>query len=193
MKKTITFAVIVVGLLLLLLLYRETEGFFRSGQVAQNAPSKWVAYSSPTGLFSVSMPAEPTFKSEIERDPDGFAKRTNEIYVSVDPVTHDYYTVYFVRYLSEEGQTPLPPTTLMNNLIYEILDKEKGSHLVGFRKVTVKGRPGLEFSIADKALIMDNVAIVNKGDLYLLTVTGKGNEVKHENFDKFVQSFEFKE
>lgn len=192
MKKTITFAIIVAGLLLLLLLYRETEGFFKSGKNGEEMPANWISYNSPAGLFSVSLPGQPEYKSEIERDADGFAVRTNETYVAED-ANHQLYTIYFVRYLSGEGQLPLPAGTLLNNTMYEMIDKLKGSHLLAFRKTTFKGKPALEFSIADQDLIMDNVAFVDKGDLYLLSITGKANLIKHESFEKFSQSFEFKD
>jgi hypothetical protein len=191
MKKTIILTSGLAALLVVWILYRETQSFFKSGVVSEKNLA-WINYTSPTGLFNVSLPATPEYKSEIERDADGFANRTNETYVSQDSAK-SLYTVYFIRYLANEGQPPLPANTLLNNLMYQMLESQKGSHLLGFRKTTFKGRPALEFSIGNNDLINDNLALVNKGDLYLLSETGHENVIRHKDFEKFTQSFELKE
>ena len=189
MKKTIILTIALAALLVVWILYRETQSFFKSSTKTEQA--SWIKYRSPSGLFAVSIPSTPEFKSEIERDPDGFATRTNETYTSEDD-RKNLYIIYFIRYLAGDGQLPLPANTLLNNLMYEILESQKGSQLLGFRKVNFKGRTGLEFSIATQDLMMDNLAFVDKGDLYLLSKIGHDHSIHQKDFDRFTQSFEFK-
>lgn len=189
MKKTLALLVAIGILLILWILYRETEDFFKTPTHGEE--TAWVEYESPSGLFKVSFPTKPEFKTGMQRDANGFAVRADEIY-SAEDKSDNLYLIYFVRYLSEEGKAPLPSNTLMNNLMYEILEKEQGSQLLGFKKVTFKGMPALEFGIANQGLLMDNLTFVHQGDLYLLSLTGKENSYPRQNFEKFTHSFELK-
>lgn len=197
MKRLIILLITLAFILFLYMLYRSTQQAYNA--LPESTPAAlegsrylgWLDYTSPSGLFMAQFPVPPQFTTEISRDDVGIAQRTNEIYVS-EQENGTIYLISLVRYHAKEDSLPLPSEQMMSNVMYEMVDSQPDNQLIGFRKNSVLGNEGLEFTIVNKTIQMDTQVFTKLNDLYVLGYIANLKDYNERDFEHFVNSFKLK-
>ena len=175
-------AILVVGLLYFVF------GHLNSTSTQQNINNYWIAYSSPSADFNVSLPSEPEHKNYNFPVPDSNMSYTQDMYTS--KISGYAFLISKIIYSSPIDVSN--PDNLLKGSLSNMLKTDSGNSLISSDSGNFKGNHSLDFSMETKSFgtFIKGKIILNGQMIYLLSV--ESENATPANYDKFVDSFEIR-
>jgi hypothetical protein len=146
--------------------------------------SAWIKFESPTGLFSVLMPAQPTEQKETKDSPYG--PYTTTLFISKG--SGEVYMTGWVDYDAKYNfDTQKELEANRDNFAQAVKATVNNT-----TKITFKGNPGIEFDgTSPDYAFKSRVYIIGRRPYMLIAIFASGAE-SSPTINKFLSSFELK-
>lgn len=180
-------AILVIGLLYFVFGNLNNADTKNTNSIQQNTNNNyWIAYSSPSADFSVSLPSNPEYKTYNFPVPDTDLAYTQEMYTSKIPGYA--FLISKVSYSSPIDVSN--PDNLLNGSLSNMLNTDSGNSLVSSEFSNFKGNRSLDFLMETKSFgtFIKGKIILSGQIIYLLNIESETSSP--ENYEKFINSFQ---
>lgn len=153
--------------------------------VSAQEAQPWIRLAPPGTGFAVMLPGKP---EEQANNKEQFSSRLFTLITKDGTAARAIYLAGWGEYAaSVKINTPAELEANRDNFIKEL----PGMRLIGTQKITLDGRPGIEFTgESDRANVISRVYVVGNRVFQLAVMVFKGMDEK-ANVNKFFDSFAF--
>jgi hypothetical protein len=164
-------------------LTRQVQGAAAAVTPAAQATGGWISYSSPTGRFSILMPAQPKVQEQPVDTAAG--QLINHVFLAQSG------TAAFAISYADYPQNDADPQQVLDEVRQGAITGIKGT-LISGKNITHKGFHGREFQASTQgALYTSRIFLVNNR-LYQMVVVAPAGQLSAADINKFLTSFDLK-
>ncbi len=150
--------------------------------------SSWRDYTSPSGGFSVMVPAFPQNATQTTRDPKTKQVRKYDMYVS-EKSDGTLFMISLIKF----PESKEAPEILQKSVVNDLLAANPTNQLKTMKVGELKGNKTLDFSIENGEMTIEGRTFTIGDTLYMISAIFRNSSYNPEEFNYFVSSFDLAE